>query len=302
MVQAARRNDRVVQVGLHRRSSRVYALLAEVVKSGEIGKVTVARAYHTSNMSPDGIGNVPDSAPPEGLDWDMWLGPRPKRPFNPNLMPYKFRWWHLYSSQMANWGVHYFDVMRWMVGETAPASLSAHGGVFAVKDSRTILRTYGRGHLRRHASGMLMTASASTRAPCPGRSGQGEVEIRGTLGTVVVGPTGFQISSRSACGQFQNPLRPKRKPRRTSRRATPRPASPSSTPRRSSSIASSRASGRTPTSRRATARPPSPSWRTSPWRPRVPHLDWDAEAERFTNNERANGLLDYEYRKPWTHA
>ncbi|HEY2156893.1 MAG TPA: Gfo/Idh/MocA family oxidoreductase, partial [Isosphaeraceae bacterium] len=138
IVQAARRNDRVVQVGLHRRSSRVYSQLAEVVRSGQIGKVTVARAYHTSNMAPDGIGLAPDSAPPEGLDWDMWLGPRPSRPFNENILPYKFRWWHLYSSQMANWGVHYFDVMRWVTGETAPSSLSAHGGVFAVRDSRTI--------------------------------------------------------------------------------------------------------------------------------------------------------------------
>ena len=71
-------------------------------------------------------------------------------------MPYKFRWWHLYSSQMANWGVHYFDVMRWMVGETAPASLSAHGGVFAVKDDRHDPR-HGGGRSSSMPSGMLMT-------------------------------------------------------------------------------------------------------------------------------------------------
>ena len=100
--------------------------------------MTVARACYASNMTPGGIGLAGDSKPPEGLDWDMWLGPRPERPFNENIMPYKFRWWHLYSSQMANWGVHYFDAMRWMVGEEAPSSLSAHGGVFAVRDGRTI--------------------------------------------------------------------------------------------------------------------------------------------------------------------
>ena len=120
MVEAARRNDRVVQVGTQRRSSKLYAELAELVQSGAIGKVTVARAGLTDNMSPGGIGRVPDSAPPPGLDWELWQGPRPERPFNLNILPYTFRWWNDYSSQMANWGAHYFDAIRWIIGETAP--------------------------------------------------------------------------------------------------------------------------------------------------------------------------------------
>src|SRR5204863_3391820 len=66
IVEAARKNDRVVQVGTQRRSSKLYAQLAELVRSGAIGKVTVARAFYASNMFPDGIGKAPDSAPPEG--------------------------------------------------------------------------------------------------------------------------------------------------------------------------------------------------------------------------------------------
>ena len=73
MVNAARKYDRIVQVGTHRRSSRMYAQLAEAVHSGAIGKVTVARASFTSNMAPAGIGHAPESDPPAGLDWDMWL-------------------------------------------------------------------------------------------------------------------------------------------------------------------------------------------------------------------------------------
>ncbi len=137
MVQAARRNERVVQVGTQRRSSKLYAQIVELVQSGAIGKVTVARAGLTDNMSPAGIGKLPDSAPPEGLDWDMWLGPKPERPFNLNILPYKFRWWTGFSSQMANWGAHYLDAMRWIARETAPSSISAHGGVYAVDDCRT---------------------------------------------------------------------------------------------------------------------------------------------------------------------
>ena len=75
-------------------------------------------------MTPAGIGHAPETNPPAGLDWDMWLGPRPARPFQATIMPYKFRWFHLYSSQMANWGVHYFDAIRWLTGELAPASVS----------------------------------------------------------------------------------------------------------------------------------------------------------------------------------
>src|SRR5262249_39677335 len=125
MVAAARRTDRVVQVGTQRRSSQLYAQLAELLQSGALGKGTVARAGRTNHMAPEGMGKAPDSDPPPGLDWDLWLGPRPERLFNLNLLPYKFRWWSLYSSQMANWGAHYLDAMRWILRETAPSSISA---------------------------------------------------------------------------------------------------------------------------------------------------------------------------------
>jgi hypothetical protein len=118
-----------------------------------LGKVTVARASYCGNMAAVGIGHAPPSDPPADLDWDLWLGPRPARPFQATIMPYKFRWWQLYSSQVANWGVHYFDLIRWLTGELAPASVSAHGGRFAVDDDRTIPDTTLA--IFEHASGML---------------------------------------------------------------------------------------------------------------------------------------------------
>ncbi|MCK4629145.1 MAG: Gfo/Idh/MocA family oxidoreductase, partial [Sedimentisphaerales bacterium] len=128
MVEAAEKYKRIVQVGLHRRSSEIYRQLAKDVPAGKIGKVTVARAYRVSNLYPNGIGRCPDTDPPKGLDWDMWLGPRPMRPYKDNITPYMFRWWRAYSSQMGNWGVHYCDAIRWVLGEQAPISISAHGG------------------------------------------------------------------------------------------------------------------------------------------------------------------------------
>ena len=116
----------------------IYQRLSKDVQGGLIGKVSTARALRISNMFPDGIGRMEPEAPPADLDWDMWLGPRAWRDYQYNISPYIFRWWSEYSSQMGNWGVHYMDVIRWLIGETAPVAITAHGGKYAVKDDRDI--------------------------------------------------------------------------------------------------------------------------------------------------------------------
>ncbi len=291
MVEAARRYNRVVQVGTQRRSSSLYTRLAEIVQSGAIGKVTVARAALTNNMAPDGIGKLPDSDPPPGLDWDLWLGPRPDRPFNLNVLPYKFRWWNIYSSQMANWGAHYLDAMRWILHETAPTSITAHGGVFAVNDCRTIPDTAEA--IFEHASGVLTIFSTFEASGQP-LLRTGEIEFRGTLGTAYSSMNRIQIIPERG-GAFQDP-KPRMKPLVESNhdgyaeldngharnfldcvKSRQRPTCDVEEGHRSTTyahLANIALATRT-------------------------RLDWDAQAERFTNNEAANALLDYEYRKPW---
>jgi predicted dehydrogenase len=294
MVEAARKHDRVVQVGTHRRSSGLYAKLAEVVQSGAVGKITGARACYASNMAPVGIGLSPDSSPPEGLDWDLWLGPRPSRAFNEEVMPYKFRWWHLYSSQMANWGVHYFDLMRWMVGERAPASLSAHGGNFAVKDARTIPDTAE--VIFELPSGMLMTFGTYEANGYNGLK-TGEIELRGTLGTVFAGIDRFEIVPERG-GQFQDP-----KPKRKAQVETAKDSNEDLDRAHARNFLDCVKSRKRPNAdveegHRSTtfALLANIALATRA------RLDWDAEGERIANNDRANELLDYEYRSPWTHA
>jgi predicted dehydrogenase len=294
MVDAARRNDRLVQVGTQRRSSKLYAQLAEIVQSGAIGKVTVARAGLTNNMAPDGIGKLTDSDPPAGLDWDMWLGPRPERPFNLNVLPYKFRWWNLYSSQMANWGAHYLDAMRWILRETAPTSISAHGGVYAVNDCRTIPDTAEA--IFEHASGVLTIFSTFEASGQP-LLRAGEIEFRGTLGTVYASMNRIEIVPERG-GAFQDP-KPRMKPIELSNhdgyaeldnaharnfldcvKSRQRPNCDVEEGHRSTTYAHL-ANVALATKAR---------------------LDWDAKAEQFTNNDAANELLDYEYRQPWSHV
>ena len=291
MVDAARRHDRVVQVGTHRRSSRLYMHLAEVVRSGVLGKVTVARASYCSNMATQGIGHAPESEPPADLDWDLWLGPRPARPFQATIMPYKFRWRQLYSSQVANWGVHYFDLMRWLTGEVAPESVSAHGGRFAVEDDRTIPdTTLG---IFEHASGMLMEFALfeANGQPVLGRGA--EVELRGTLGTVYGTDRGYEIVPERG-GQFQDP-----KPSARPRWSRGLMAISTSKPRRDF-LDNVKSRKRPLADVEEGHRSTTFAHLTNIALATRKRLHWDAQAERFTNCDEANKLLHYEYRKPWT--
>src|SRR5436305_6038631 len=82
MVQAARKYDRVVQVGTQRRSATQFASAAEFVRSGKLGKIPFARTWIAGHRP--SIGHKEDTAAPPGVDYDLWLGPAPKRPFNAN--------------------------------------------------------------------------------------------------------------------------------------------------------------------------------------------------------------------------
>ncbi|MFO7933884.1 MAG: Gfo/Idh/MocA family oxidoreductase [Bacteroidales bacterium] len=199
MVDARERTGRICAVGLNRRGSSVYRKLAGEVQAGKIGKVTTARAIRISNMFPDGIGRLDPEAPPADLDWDMWLGPRAFRPYQYNIAPYCFRWWSDYSTQMGNWGVHYMDVIRWMVGETAPVAITAHGGKYAVNDDRDIPDTME--VLFEFESGLIIQFSIHEASSGGGISG-GEVELNGTRGNLVANQDGYRIRPARS-GQFQ---------------------------------------------------------------------------------------------------
>jgi predicted dehydrogenase len=293
MVETAKRHNRIVQVGLHRRASQMYADLATQVQAGKIGKVTVARAYRVSNMAPSGIGRHPDKTPPKELDWDMWLGPRPKRPYKENLVLYKFRWWQAYSSQMANWGVHYCDAIRWVLNEQAPVSISAHGGRFAVDDDRTVPDTME--VIFELPSGVLLVFGqyeASGISPLA----DGEIEFRGTLGNLYPGSEGrgYKIVP-SPGGQFQ-PREPRIEPEQ-------HPADQGNTNLTVKHIRNFLDCVKT---RKPTRCDLETGHRSTTFAllanialATKSRLEWDPKAERFTNNKKANNLLHYKYRKPW---
>ena len=151
MVQAARKYARIVQVGTQQRSQPHFQKAAAIVKSGELGDVTLVRCWNAANQK--GIGNPPDGPPPAGLDWDLWLGPARKVPFNPNrfgVVPdawSHFRWfWDYAGGMMTDWGVHLIDIVQLAMNVEAPLEVSTIGGKFHLTDNRdtpdTIVATY----------------------------------------------------------------------------------------------------------------------------------------------------------------
>lgn len=300
MVEAARRTKRVVQVGIHRRSSKLYARAADFVQADKLGKVTVSRCYHLSNMYPTGIGKASPSDPPQDLDWDLWLGPRPARPFQATIAPYKFRWWDPFSSQVANNGVHFIDLIRWMTGDEAPASICAMGGRFAVDDDRTIPDTME--VTFQCPSGRLLIFGQYEANGNPALPQPGYCELRGTQGTAYMKDDLINIIPERG-GQFQD-----HKPRMEPIQLKEGEGSLATTGNKNLSLTSQHArnfldciksrdlpAGDVEIGHRST----SFSLLANISLATGLRLEWDAKQERITNNDQANDLLHYEYRKPW---
>ena len=131
MVQAARKHDRVVQMGTQQRSGKQYLEAKEYLDSGKLGRVRLVRCWAYLDWK----GETPhqaDAAAPAGVDYEMWLGPAPARPFNSNRFHFSFRWYWDYSGGlMTDWGAHMIDIANWYMGIKAPTSAMSVGGKFA---------------------------------------------------------------------------------------------------------------------------------------------------------------------------
>ncbi len=126
MVSAARKFNRVVQVGTQSRSAPHYREAIDLIRNGRIGKVHMAKA-HNSQLRRR-VPAVPDSEIPKGLDWNIWQGPAPERPFNTNRYTYGWRWlWDYGTGDMGNDGVHDLDIARWGLDVDYPTEVNCTG-------------------------------------------------------------------------------------------------------------------------------------------------------------------------------
>ena len=135
MIAAARRSGRVVQSGLQQRSGTHFQSAVDFVRSGKLGAVHLAKAWTVHRRKP--IGRKRDSTPPDGVDYDLWLGPAPCAPFNANRFHYNWHWfWDYGTGELGNWGTHMLDVARWGLGVGLPTRVSAHRWRFHFDDDQ----------------------------------------------------------------------------------------------------------------------------------------------------------------------
>jgi len=210
MVDAARRYNRVVQVGTQQRSGLLFQKAVDIVRSGKLGKISFVRTWNFGNDYPVGIGNPPDSEPPDALDWDLWLGPAPKVKFNANrfgVSPHRwstFRcFWDYAGGMMTDWGVHLIDIVQWAMDVEYPRRVSATGGKLYMMDNRetpdTLVVTY-------EYPGFICTYE---NRECNGNqiNGQGYgIMFHGTEGTLYVNREFFEITPERKPGPDKKPI------------------------------------------------------------------------------------------------
>jgi predicted dehydrogenase len=306
MVEAARQYRRVVQVGIQRLSSSLGREVTELIRSGAIGQVMVARAFHIQNEWPQGIGKAEDSEPPADFDWDAWLGPAPARGYNTNRAFYRFRWFYDYSGgQLTNFGVHYLASIHWALNLQAPLAVTAIGGKFVNYDNREVPDTLE--VLWQYPGGVLVSFSQYNANGAPAAARVCEVEFRGTLGTLYLSTNGYEVVpevitpheipartplDRTLERNYRSGAKPRIEPRKVAGRILD-----SDHARNFLDCIKSRQQPSCPIEfgHQVT---------TATLIANIAHrtkcyLEWDARAERFTNNDAANKWLHYDYRPPY---
>jgi predicted dehydrogenase len=189
MTTAARRYKRVVQTGTQGRSGLHFREVLPLIRDGGIGKVHSVRIGSFRNIMP-GFGSPPDSDPPAGLDYDMWLGPAPRRPYNRHRALYHFRWfWDYSGGQMTNLGSHDLDFVHYVLRTKGPTAVSSSGGRYALVDDNG--ETPDTQDAIFEYPGVLVMVSI--REASAGRRMGGGTEFFGTKGSMTVSRGGYEL-------------------------------------------------------------------------------------------------------------
>ena len=292
MVEAARQTNRVVQSGQWQRSGRHWNDALRFLQTGALGNIRVTKAWAYQGWM-GSIPVVPDRPAPEGVDYDMWLGPAPDRPFNPNRFHFNFRWyWDYAGGLMTDWGVHLIDIIMAGMNVEAPGVVMSTGGKYGYPNDametpdtqQAIYEFDGFSMIWEHAAGI-------DNGPYGRNHGVAFIGNNGTLvidrgGWVVISEQGSNdegatidllgdVETTEADGEdLVNHMKNFIECIQTRER-----------PNADIELASNTA---------VVANLGNIAYRTGE------RLEWDHEARRIVNVEEANDYLKTEYRNPWT--
>lgn len=189
MVAAARKHKRVVQMGNQRRSWPWVIEAIAKVRSGEIGRVTFARTWYNSARGT--IGRGKQTPVPDWLDYSLWQGPAPERPYVDNLVHYNWHWrWHWGNGELGNNGIHALDVARWGLGVDYPRRVTCAGGRYQFEDDQETPDAYVTTY---EFDGKAATWESHS---CHPRGFEGEqfgINFYGDKGYLVIAGNGFKI-------------------------------------------------------------------------------------------------------------
>jgi predicted dehydrogenase len=189
LVRAQQKYQKLVQMGTQQRSSPHTIEIVEKIHAGIIGRPYFAKAWYSNERKSIGTGK--DAAVPPQLDWDLWQGPAPRRPYRDNVQPYNWHWFRIYGTgETLNNGTHEVDVCRWALGVDYPELVSSSGGRYQFEDDwqfyDTLVTSFA------YQDKMISWEGKS----CQGMKYYGRDRgstIMGTTGTVLVDRGGYEI-------------------------------------------------------------------------------------------------------------
>jgi predicted dehydrogenase len=189
-VAAARKHGVVVQHGTQRRSWPWVCAAVKAVQDGTIGPVHLARSWYT-NRRPS-IGRGERIEPPRTLDWTLWQGPAPERPFASNVVPYHWHWrWHWGNGELGNNGVHGLDVARWALGLTFPTRVVSAGGRWYHDDDQETPDTLSVAY--EFPGGKQITWEGQSCSPLGNQGSTFGVSFHGPEASLVIDTEGWRV-------------------------------------------------------------------------------------------------------------
>jgi predicted dehydrogenase len=288
MMRAAERYGRVVQVGQWQRSAPHWNDAIEFLRSGKLGTIRVAKAWaYQGWMNP--VPPKPDRPAPEHVDYDMWLGPAPKRPFNENRFHFNFRWfWDYAGGLMTDWGVHLIDYVFYGMQVSRPKSVMSIGGRYGYSETEDAAETPDTQQAIYEFDGFSMVWEHATGINGGPFQRDHGVAFIGNNGTLVIDRGGWEIFPDTRDGRYRMEALPRRS------------GSSGLNAHAENFVACIRTRGRTNC-------PPDVAANTAI----NAHMGnvalrvggrvyWDEATRRFRDNDEANRLLTPNYRAPWS--